>query len=154
MAKNLTILQRLNKILGPEGPKKLPPPTQRYNINKGELLRTDNKVEYDQAKLAAMQNKHLQKQWKKVESAIVQQSLNYETTRVASYSDFESMEFYPEIAAALDIMMEESTTLNANGRMLNVYSDSKRIRGIIEDLIFNRLDIHTSLPMWTRNTCK
>jgi hypothetical protein len=64
------------------------------------------------------------------------------------------MEFYPAIAAALDVMMEESTTLNSQGKMLNVYSDSKRIKGILEDLFYNRLDIHTSLPMWTRNTCK
>jgi len=64
------------------------------------------------------------------------------------------MEFYPTIAAALDVMMEESTTVNNNGRVLNVYSDSKRVKGIIEDLFFNRLDLHTTLPMWTRNTCK
>jgi hypothetical protein len=37
--------------------------------------------------------------------------MNYETTRIGSYSDFEAMEFYPTIAAALDVMMEESTTL-------------------------------------------
>lgn len=152
MASRLTIFQKLSKVLGPDGIKTAPAPAPRYNINKGELLRTDNKAEYEKALLTAQQNKHLQNTWKKVESSLVQQSLNYETTRIASYSDFENMEFYPEIAAALDIMMEESTTLNANGRMINVYSDSKRIKGIIEDLLFNRLDLHTSLPMWTRNT--
>jgi uncharacterized membrane protein YgcG len=64
------------------------------------------------------------------------------------------MEFYPTIAAALDVMMEESTTLNDQGKMLNIYSDSKRVKTILEDLFFNRLDFHTSGPMWTRNTCK
>jgi hypothetical protein len=64
------------------------------------------------------------------------------------------MEFYPMIAAALDIMAEESTTINERGRILNVYSDSSRVKGVLEDLFFNRLDIHTSLPMWTRNTVK
>jgi hypothetical protein len=58
------------------------------------------------------------------------------------------------IAAALDVMMEESTTLNSHGKMLNIYSDSKRVKTILEDLFFNRLDLHTSLPMFTRNTCK
>jgi hypothetical protein len=43
--------------------------------------------------------------------------MNYETTRIGSYSDFEAMEFYL-IAAALDVMMEESTTLNSHGKML------------------------------------
>ena len=158
MAKtNLTIFQRLGQILGPDGAKqkqKQPQPAQRFNIGNGELLKTDNKADFDKAKLQAQQNKYLGQLWKKVENGLFQQSINYETTRIGSYSDFEAMEFYPTIAAALDVMMEESTTLNDHGRMLNIYSDSKRVKGILEDLFFNRLDLHTSLPMFTRNTCK
>lgn len=157
MAKrDLTIFQRLNQVLGPDGfkIKDTKPQTQRYTVGKDVLLKTDSKAEFEAAKLQAQQNKYLNQVWKKVETGLFQQSMNYETTRIGSYSDFEAMEFYPEIAAALDIMMEESTTLNNNGRMVNVYSDSKRVKGIVEDLLFNRLDIHTSLPMWTRNTCK
>ena len=48
--------------------------------------------------------------WKKVDNEIYQHSIYYETTRLASYADFEGMEFFPEIAAALDIFMEESTS--------------------------------------------
>ena len=154
--KNLTIFQRLGQIVGPDGAKlkqKQPQP-QRYNIGGDVLLKTTNKAEYENAKLQAQQNKYLGQMWKKVESGLFQQSINYETTRIGSYADFEAMEFYPTIAAALDIMMEESTTLNDKGKMLNVYSDSSRVKGILEDLFYNRLDIHTSLPMWTRNTCK
>lgn len=153
---NLTVFQRLGKILGPDGikTKDIQPQTQRYNIKKDVLLKTSDKAEYETAKLQAQQNKYLGQVWKKVEHGLFQQAINYETTRIGSYSDFEAMEFYPEIAATLDIMMEESTTLNSNGRMVNVYSESKRVKGIIEDLLFNRLDIHTSLPMWIRNTCK
>jgi len=155
MAKNnLTIFQKLGKILGPEGFKINEPAPQRFNINKDVLLKTTDKQEYETAKLQAQQNRYLGQVWKKVETGLFQQAVNYETTRIGSYSDFEAMEFYPEIAAALDIMMEESTTLNSSGRMVNVYSESTRVKGIVEDLLFNRLDIHTSLPMWTRNTCK
>lgn len=157
MAENLTIFQRLGRIIGPDAVKSAPKQTSqspRYNINGDVLLKTDNKVDYERAKLQAQQNKYLAQMWKKVESGLFQQSINYETTRIGSYSDFEAMEFYPTIAAALDIMMEESTTLNDKGKMLNVYSDSNRVKGILEDLFYNRLDIHTSLPMWTRNTCK
>jgi len=159
MAKqNLTIFQKLGMILGPDGVKtKVEQPQQqvpRYKAGKEVLLKTQDKKEYEMAKLQAQQNKYLGSMWRKVENGLFQQAVNYETTRIGSYSDFEAMEFYPEIAAALDIMMEESTTLNSNGRMINVYSDSKRVKTIIEDLLFNRLDIHTSLPMWTRNTCK
>jgi hypothetical protein len=153
--KNLTVFQRLGQVLSPDAPmKKQIQQTQKYNVGKGELLKTDNKAEYEQAKLQAQQNKYLGQTWKKVESGLFQQSLNYETTRIGSYSDFEAMEFYPTIAAALDVMMEESTTLNDKGRMMNIYSDSKRVKTILEDLFFNRLDIHTTLPMFTRNTCK
>jgi len=153
--KKLTIFQKLGTLLNPNTVKLTQKqPTQRYNINKGELLRTDNKADFEKAKLQAQQNKYLGQVWKKVENGLFQQSMNYETTRIASYSDFEAMEFYPTIAAALDIMMEESTTLNEQGKMLNIYSDSKRVKGILEDLFYNRLDAHTSLPMFTRNTCK
>lgn len=153
--KNLTIFQRLGQVLNPDSTKSIyQPPTQHYNIDSKELLRTTDKAEFERAKLQAQQNKFLGQTWKKVESGLFQQSINYETTRIGSYSDFEAMEFYPTIAAALDVMMEESTTVNTNGRILNIYSDSKRVKGILEDLFFNRLDLHTTLPMWTRNTCK
>jgi len=154
--KNLTIFQRLGQILGPDSAKlnQSQPQPQRYNMGNDVLLKTDNKVDFERAKLQAQQNKYLSQMWKKVESGLFQQSINYETTRIGSYSDFEAMEFYPIIAAALDIMAEESTTLNDKGKVLNVYSDSSRVKGILEDLFFNRLDIHTSLPMWTRNTVK
>jgi hypothetical protein len=154
MPKNLTVFQKLGQVLSPDNVRPTQKqPTQRYNIG-GEILKTPNKNEYDQAKLVAQQNKYLGSVWKKVESGLFQQSINYETTRIGSYTDFEAMEFYPTIAAALDVMMEESTTVNDNGRILNIYSESKRVKGILEDLFFNRLDLHTSLPMWTRNTCK
>lgn len=152
----LTVFQRLGLITSPDYPKiaqKQPQP-QRYNIGNDVLLKTDNKAEFERAKLQAQQNKYLGSMWKKVENGLFQQSINYETTRIGSYSDFEAMEFYPTIAAALDVMMEESTTLNEKGRVMNIYSDSKRVKGILEDLFFNRLDLHVSLPMWTRNTCK
>ena len=156
MANNkTTIFQRLGQVLGPDsGTERQIAKTQRYNIGNNEILKTTSKEEYETAKLQAQQSKYLGHVWKKVESGLFQQSINYETTRIGSYSDFEAMEFYPIIAAALDVVMEEATTVNSQGKMLNVYSNSNRIKGILEDLFFNRLDLHTSLPMWTRNTCK
>jgi hypothetical protein len=64
------------------------------------------------------------------------------------------MEYTPEISAALDIYAEESTTTNEDGFILQIYSESKRIKGVLADLFNNNLDINTNLPMWTRNTCK
>jgi hypothetical protein len=64
------------------------------------------------------------------------------------------MEYTPEISAALDIYGEESTTVNQDGQMVQIYSDSQRIKSILTDLFNNALDINTNLTMWTRNTCK
>ena len=64
------------------------------------------------------------------------------------------MEYTPEISAALDIYAEESTTPDEDGHMLQIYSESKRIKSVLGDLFNNRLDINTNLPMWTRNACK
>jgi hypothetical protein len=153
MAKDrLTIYQSLERLFGPDRS-----PTvekSRYSLDNNKLLTTQSKEEYELAKLQAQQTKYLSNMWTKVDNEIYQQSVFYETTRIASYSDFEGMEFFPEISAALDIMMEESTTLNDEGRILNIFSESKRVRRILQDLFYNRLDIHTNLPMWTRNTCK
>jgi hypothetical protein len=97
---------------------------------------------------------YIGKQWQKVESNLYTQAVYYEPTRMASYYDYESMEYTPEISAALDIYGEESTTPDKDGYMLQIYSESKRIKSVLADLFNNRLDINTNLPMWTRNTCK
>ena len=60
----------------------------------------------------------------------------------------------PEISTALDIYAEESTTPNQDGYVLQVYSESKRIKSILVDLFINKMDINTNLPMWIRNMCK
>ena len=151
MAKK-TIFQQLSNLFGPEIKKEQN--KSKYSLNDKEILRTKSKEEYEFEKLKQQQDKYLANMWQKVDNEIYQHSIYYETTRLASYADFEGMEFFPEIAAALDIMMEESTTPNGEGKMLNIFSESKRVKRILQDLFYNRLDIHTSLPMWTRNTCK
>jgi len=147
-----TVFQQLSDLFGPE--RKQAESKSRYSINDKELIKTQSKEEYDYELLQKQQDAYLANQWKKVDNEIYQHSIYYETTRLASYADFEGMEFFPEIAAALDIFMEESTTPNGEGKILNIFSESKRVRRILQDLFFNRLDIHTNLPMWVRNTCK
>ena len=60
----------------------------------------------------------------------------------------------PEISASLDIYSEESTTMSEKGQILTVFSESKRITGILEDLFYNVLDVNTNLQMWCRGMCK
>lgn len=150
-----TIFQRLGGLFnGVQGGTPLSDPTPTYNFDRKELLRTDNKEEYELEKLQAQQSMYLTGQWKKVDSELYQKAVYHEPNRMAGYYDYESMEFTPEISAALDIYAEEATTMSEQGYMLNIYSESKRIKSILGDLFNNILDIDTNLPMWTRNTCK
>ena len=150
--KDLTIWQRLSQTFGPNSLLGQDLPT--YKFDKKELLRTTNKAEYEKEKLQARQTSYLTQQWVKIENNLYAQAVYYEPTRLASYYDYESMEYTPEIAAALDTYAEESTTVNEDGYMLQIYSDSTRIKSVLGDLFNNALDINTNLPMWTRNTYK
>jgi hypothetical protein len=149
---NFTVWQRLTKVFGPDSTLDQQPPV--YNFDKKELLKTRDKEEYDREKLEAQQTLYLGQQWQKVENNLYTQAVYYEPTRLAAFYDYESMEFTPEISAALDIYAEESTTANEDGYILQVFSESKRIKSVLTDLFNNRLDIDTNLPMWTRNTAK
>jgi uncharacterized membrane protein YgcG len=149
---NLTIWQRLSKTFGPNSLLNQDLPT--YSLDKKELLKTPNKQEYEREKLQAQQSLYLSGQWTKIENNLYTQAVYYEPTRLAAFYDYESMEFTPEISTALDIYAEESTTPNQDGYILQIYSESKRVKGILADLFNNVLDINTNLQMWTRNTCK
>jgi hypothetical protein len=149
---NLTVWQRLSKTFGPNSLLKQDYPT--FKFDKKELLRTPNRDEYEREKLQAQQTFYLTNQWAKVENNLYSQAIYYEPSRLSAQYDYESMEYTPEISAALDIYSEESTTTNEDGFILQIYSESKRIKSVLADLFNNNLDINTNLPMWTRNTCK
>ena len=125
-----------------------------FKFDKKELLRTPNRDDYEREKLQAQQTYYLTNQWAKVENNLYSQAIYYEPSRLSAQYDYESMEYTPEISAALDIYSEESTTTNEDGFILQIYSESKRIKSVLADLFNNNLDINTNLPMWTRNTCK
>jgi hypothetical protein len=149
---NLTVWQRLGKTFGPNS--LLGQDYPQFKLDKKELLRTKSKEEYEREKLQAQQTFYLSQQWAKVENNLYSQAVYYEPSRLSATYDYESMEYTPEISAALDIYSEESTTVNEDGFMLQIYSESKRIKSVLADLFNNVLDINTNLPMWTRNTCK
>ena len=149
---NMTVWQRLSQTFGPNSLLNQDYPT--FKFDKKELLRTTSRQDYEMEKLQAQQTYYLTNQWAKVENNLYSQAIYYEPTRLSAQYDYESMEYTPEISAALDIYAEESTTTNEDGFILQIYSESKRIKGVLADLFNNNLDINTNLPMWTRNTCK
>jgi hypothetical protein len=150
---NLTVFQKLTHMFGFPGqtPKE---ETPSFNFNKDELLKTDSREEFEKAMLQAQQSQYIADKWTKLDQSLYNQSVYYEPNRLAAYYDYESMEFTPEISAALDIYAEESTTMSEKGEILTIYSESDRVKTTLEDLFLNKLDINTNLQMWARGVCK
>jgi len=150
---NSTVFQKLTKMFGFPGQiKQDQSPT--FNFSKDELLKTDSREEFEKSMLQAQQSQYIADKWTKLDQSLYNQSVYYEPNRMAAYYDYESMEFTPEVSAALDIYAEESTTMSEKGEILTIYSESDRIKGILEDLFHNKMDINTNLQMWARGMAK
>ena len=81
-------------------------------------------------------------------------TLNYQSMRLQLYSDYEAMDTDPIIAAALDIISDESTTRNEYGDVLNINSSDENIRKVLHNLFYDVLNIEFNLATWVRNMCK
>src|SRR6056300_43133 len=149
---NLTVYQRLTKVFGFTADQPSKPP--QYKFDRDQLLKTDSREDYEKELLQQQQSQYIADKWTKLDQSLYNQSVYYEPNRLAAYYDYESMEFTPEISAALDIYSEESTTMSEKGQILTIYSESKRIKNILEDLFYNILDINTNLQMWCRGLSK
>jgi len=89
--KDLTIYQKLFYLFGPnKGSLKTTP---KYNFNDKELLSFQSKEDYNTQKLELQQQGYLEAQWARVDSELYQKAVYYETSRIASYMDYEAMEF-------------------------------------------------------------
>ncbi len=150
---NATVFQRMTKMFGYPGQTKTEN-SPAFKFQKDEILRTSSKEEYEKSLLQAQQTQYVADKWSKLEQSLYNQAVYYQAGRLSAYYDYESMEFTPEISAALDIYAEESTTLSEKGEILTIYSESERVKGILDDLFKTKLDINTNLQMWTRGVCK
>lgn len=59
-----------------------------------------------------------------------------------------------EIAAALDIYSDETTSQDSKGRILHIHSDNEKIADILEDLFYNTVNVEFNLRPWARNLIK
>jgi len=150
---NLTVFQKLTRMFGYPGQSR-PQEKPSFRFSKDELLKTQSKQEFEKSLLQAQQSQYIADKWSKLDQSLYNQSVYYEPNRLSAYYDYESMEFTPEISAALDIYAEESTTMSEKGEILTIYSESDRVKKVLEDLFYNRLDINTNLQSWTRGLCK
>ena len=94
--------------------------------------------------------------FKKAHSDVYNSTLSAYGTfdRMARYSDFSEMESTPEIASALDIYAEESCSQDAEGKVLHIHSNNRKVKELLETLFNDTLNINFNMVMWTRNLCK
>ena len=156
---NLTIFQRLNNVFRGTGRENISPDVITTPPGMGDaanrvLFSTNDKNEYERKLNTYKQQKYLAYQWKKVGADNAMESLAGYTAVKLMYRDADLMDGSPEIGTALDIISEETCPLTSKGKMINVYSSSKRTKAMLEDLFVNRLHIYTDLPMIARHLAK
>lgn len=159
MADKRTVFQKLtNVVIGTANgtmsgsPRKV----STYNILPNDsVLGVYNNKETRDKKLAELkQEKLLAYQWAKTGYETSMQQLQGATQVKVMYRDADLMDMWPEIGSALDTVSEEATVLDEKGKMINIFSDSPRVKAVLEDLFINRLDCNIILPMVTRATAK
>jgi hypothetical protein len=94
--------------------------------------------------------------FKKAHSDVYNSTLSAYGTfdRMARYSDFSEMESTPEIASALDIYAEETCSQDAEGQVLHIHSNNRKVKELLETLFYDTLNVNFNMVMWTRNLCK
>ena len=151
---NKTIFQRLTSILGRQGSVPDTMSTVSNMPSNTVLFSTNDKNEY-MARLNQMrQEKLLARQWVKAGNEMKWEDQSKYTATQLMYRDADLMDMTPEIGAALDIIADEICTMDSKGRMLTVQSKSGRVKSVLEDLFFNRLNVTTWLHPISRATVK
>lgn len=158
MAKQkLTVFQKLDKaISGDWGLNQSHNNSYDFSSSNGDgiIYKTDNKEDYLKTKKELQQNAYLNQRWVKANTDLSVQAFAGLNNVKLMYRDADLMDSFPEIAAALDILAEESCINSSQGKLLNIYSSSDRIKNVLEDLFVNRLDIQITAPMIIRAMCK
>jgi len=74
--------------------------------------------------------------------------------RTERYTDFDQMEFMPELASALDIYADEITTHSEFHKSLIIDCQNEEIKEILATLFFKVLNVDSNLFGWVRSMCK
>ena len=118
------------------------------------IIKGNTPEEIQKKGLELQQKRELQNKFFRTTDRGFQKALQYEAARLPAYIDYEGMEYYPIISSALDLFMEESTTIGLNGKMLNIYSNKERIKFLLEEFFYDIVNVNVNLPFWVRNTVK
>ena len=82
------------------------------------------------------------------------QQVNFPSTRIQLYTDYEAMDTDAIVASALDIVADESTLKNDMGEVLQIQSSDDDIQQILYNLFYDILNIEFNMWPWVRNMCK
>ena len=74
--------------------------------------------------------------------------------RSERYTDFDQMEYMPEIASTMDIYADEMTTHSDLRPMVNIRCPNEEIRAVLAILYDNILNVQYNLFGWARTMCK
>ncbi len=75
--------------------------------------------------------------------------------RFARYSDYSEMESYPVLGNALNIVADETTQKNENGKIIEIISENQDTQSTLQDLFDNVLHLNgKNIRQIARNLCK
>jgi len=150
-----TIYQQLNQMLNLDGMgfQDAQPSISASSPSKETkvIIKGNSPEEIHRKGLELEQKRELQNKFFRTTDRGFQKALQYEAARLPLYIDVEGFENYPLVAAALDLFMEEATTIGSNGKMLNIYSNKERIKTLLEEFFYDTINVNVNLPFWTRN---
>lgn len=99
-----------------------------------------------------------------VARAFFKNGINFNSTQVpgyspydrfARYSDYAEMESYPILAQALNIVADEVTQKNEDGKIIEIISEDNEIKSVLQDLMDNVLHLNgKACNKLVRNLCK
>lgn len=129
-------------------------PAQRRHNVQGQPpgIATPTRASY--GSLEDYQQEYLDWQYNKIAHDLYTRTIYFDTDRINSYHDFRAMDHSPEIAAALTIVTDECLTRSERGNILEIYSSNDRIKRILDDLFYERLNIDYNLNLWIRDLLK
>tara|TARA_B100002019_G_scaffold140141_1_gene120714 strand:+ start:5324 stop:7138 length:1815 start_codon:yes stop_codon:yes gene_type:complete len=81
-------------------------------------------------------------------------SIGFQTARLELFNDYDVMDNDPILSSALDIYSDECTTKSEFGEVLKISSQDANVKGILENLFYEILNIEFNLWGWARNMCK
>jgi hypothetical protein len=70
------------------------------------------------------------------------------------YTDFDQMEYMPEIASAMDVYADEITTSTELTQLIHIDCHNREIKEILKTLLYTVLNVESNLFGWARSMCK